>query len=72
MAKSEDPMEEAIFDAMEKLLNAGYEYVDVTKFGMRLFDYVDNHPEDRDRIMEIANAYTGRIWGENLFDEGGK
>ncbi len=51
-----DPVEDAIFTAMEKLVERGYNFEDVTIFGHWLFDLVDNHPTCRRCVMEAANA----------------
>lgn len=61
MAALSDPVADAIFNAMERLSDAGYEFEDITAFGWWLLDYVDNHPEDGARVMEMANAYIGRL-----------
>jgi len=61
MAALRDPVQDAIFNAMERLTDAGYEFEDISGFGFWVLDYVDNHPEDRDQVMEIATTYIGRI-----------
>lgn len=52
------PLNDAIYEALEKLQYAGYDFGDITAFKFWLEEYIDNHPEDIVCIANIAVAYT--------------